>query len=67
MAECCKHQIHPRQQRAIRRSWDDRSRSRLRDEGRSRTAKHRYELSGTPYYFCSARCLESSRPIPTNI
>src|SRR3989337_551231 len=22
----------------------------------TRTAQHRYELGGTPYYFCSARC-----------
>ncbi len=30
----------------------------------TRTATHRYELDGTPYYFCSARCLEKFRANP---
>jgi Cu+-exporting ATPase len=30
----------------------------------TRTAEHRYELDGTPYYFCSARCLEKFRADP---
>ena len=30
----------------------------------SRTAQHKLELSGTPYYFCSARCLEKFRADP---
>ena len=30
----------------------------------TRTAKHRYELGRTPYYFCSARCLEKFKADP---
>ncbi|HET8534867.1 MAG TPA: heavy metal translocating P-type ATPase [Sphingomicrobium sp.] len=30
----------------------------------SRTAKHRFELNGTRYYFCSAGCLEKFRANP---
>ena len=30
----------------------------------TRTANYRYELDGTPYYFCSARCLEKFRADP---
>ena len=30
----------------------------------TRTAQHRYELGGTPYYFCSARCLEKYKANP---
>ena len=30
----------------------------------TRTAKHRYELGGTSYYFCSARCLEKFKADP---
>ena len=30
----------------------------------TRTAKHRYELAGTPYYFCSARCLDTFKADP---
>ena len=30
----------------------------------TRTATHRYELDGTPYYFCSARCLDRFKADP---
>ena len=30
----------------------------------SKTAQHRYELGGTPYYFCSVRCLEKFKADP---
>ncbi len=30
----------------------------------TRTAKHRYELAGTPYFFCSAGCLEKFKADP---
>jgi len=30
----------------------------------TRTAQHRYELGGTPYYFCSERCLEKFKADP---
>ncbi|HVL29437.1 MAG TPA: YHS domain-containing protein, partial [Sphingomicrobium sp.] len=30
----------------------------------TRTAEHRHELRGTPYYFCSARCLEKFKADP---
>ena len=30
----------------------------------TRTAQHRYELAGTPYFFCSARCLEKFKADP---
>ena len=30
----------------------------------TRTAQHRYELGGTRYYFCSARCLDKFRADP---
>ena len=30
----------------------------------TRTAQHRYELGGTPYYFCSARCLDRFKVDP---
>ncbi len=30
----------------------------------TRTAQHRYELDDTPYYFCSARCLDKFRAKP---
>ena len=30
----------------------------------TRTAEHRYELAGTPYYFCSARCLDKFKANP---
>ena len=30
----------------------------------TRTAEHRYELGGTPYFFCSARCLEKFKANP---
>ena len=30
----------------------------------TRTAQHKLELGGTPYYFCSARCLEKFRADP---
>ena len=30
----------------------------------ARKAPHRYELRGTPYYFCSARCLEKLKADP---
>ena len=32
----------------------------------TRTATHRYELGGTPYYFCSARCLEKFKADPNH-
>ena len=30
----------------------------------TRTAAHRYDFDGTPYYFCSARCLEKFKADP---
>ena len=30
----------------------------------TRTAQYRYELAGTPYFFCSARCLEKFKASP---
>ena len=30
----------------------------------TRTAEHRYDLAGTPYYFCSARCLDKFKADP---
>jgi Cu+-exporting ATPase len=30
----------------------------------TRNAEHRFEFAGTPYYFCSARCLEKFRADP---
>ena len=30
----------------------------------TRTATHKYELGGTPYYFCSARCLDKFKADP---
>jgi Cu+-exporting ATPase len=30
----------------------------------TQTAQHRYELGGTPYYFCSARCLDRFKADP---
>ena len=65
MAECCKHQTQP-----------DASGNRSGDHGTivldpvcgmkvdTRTAQHRYELSDTPYYFCSARCLDKFKADP---
>jgi Cu+-exporting ATPase len=64
MAECCEH--HARSD----------ARADAPDHGAivtdpvcgmkvdTRTAKHRNELDGTPYYFCSARCLEKFRADP---
>ena len=30
----------------------------------TRTSEHRYELGGTPYYFCSERCLGKFKADP---
>ena len=63
MAECCSHNDH-----AVR--------DRTAEHGAmvtdpvcgmtvdTRTATHKYELRGTPYFFCSARCLEKFRADP---
>ena len=32
----------------------------------SRTAPHRLELKGTPYFFCSSRCLEKFKADPAH-
>ena len=65
MAEGCKHQNHL-----------DASGGRSEDHGTivldpvcgmkvdTRTAQHRYELRDTPYYFCSARCLDKFKADP---
>ena len=33
-------------------------------KGDTRTARHHHELGGSPYYFCSARCLEKFKADP---
>ena len=67
MAECCQHHAHDDQNAA--RGHADEHGTVVVDpvcgmKVDTETATHKYELGGTPYYFCSARCLEKFKADP---
>ena len=67
MAECCQHHAHA--DHAPGKDASDEHGTIVIDpvcgmKVDTRTAVHKYDLGGTPYYFCSARCLEKFKGDP---
>jgi Cu+-exporting ATPase len=64
MAECCEHHAHSHATADVSGHGTVVTDPVCGMKVDTRTAAHRYELDGTPYYFCSARCLEKFRADP---
>nr|MBA2772011.1 YHS domain-containing protein [Sphingomonas sp.] len=65
MSECCQHDAHPHAQHR----QDDDHGTTVTDpvcgmKVDTQTSIHRHDLGDTPYYFCSARCLEKFKANP---
>lgn len=64
MAECCEHHAHSHATADAPEHGTVVTDPVCGMKVDTTTAEHRYELDGTAYYFCSARCLETFRADP---